>query len=116
MTTPNLTASQARAQDSQLLAQCRWESLEGHLPLRWPTPADVRPSPKRKYRSWYTYPGYEKLTDRASWENTPPFEILLYLVDFSGLRPVLAQQLGWRTARGQVPFDPVSCFSLSAGR
>jgi len=26
--------------------------------------------------------------------------------------PVLAQQLGWRTARGQVPFDPVSLFLL----
>lgn len=110
MTTPNLTASQTRAQDSQLLAQCSWESLAGRLPLLWPTPAEVPPSPKRKYRSWYTYPGYEKLTERASWGNIPPFEILLFLVDFSGLRPVLAQQLGWRTARGQVPFDPVSLF------
>jgi hypothetical protein len=40
------------------------------------------------------------------------FEILLSLIDFSNLRPVLAQQLGWRTARGQVPFDPVSMFLL----
>jgi hypothetical protein len=53
------------------------------------------------------------LTDPAEWESLPQFELLLYLVDFSGLRPVLAQQLGWATARGQVPFDPVSLFLLA---
>jgi len=107
-----LTASQSRAQDSELLAQCSWENLEERLPLLWPTPADVPASPKRKHRSWYTYRGYEKLANPAEWENLPLFEVLLSLVDFSGLRPVLAQQLGWTTARGQVPFDPVSLFLL----
>jgi hypothetical protein len=34
------------------------------------------------------------------------------LVNFEGLRPVLAQRLGWNSARGQVPFDPVSLFLL----
>jgi hypothetical protein len=38
--------------------------------------------------------------------------LLLRLVDFDGLRPVLAQRLGWTSARGQVPFDPVSLFLL----
>jgi hypothetical protein len=112
MTMSKLTASQTRAQDRELLTQCSWESLEGRLPFLWPTPADVPASPKRKYRSWYTYPGYEKLTDPAVWEDLPLFELLLFLVDFSGLRPVLAQQLGWTTAQGQVPFDPVSLFLL----
>jgi hypothetical protein len=37
---------------------------------------------------------------------------VLRLVDFSGLRPVLAQRLGWTSARGQTPFDPVSIFLL----
>ena len=38
--------------------------------------------------------------------------MLLRLVDFEGLRPVLAQRLGWRSDRGQVAFDPVSLFLL----
>jgi hypothetical protein len=112
MSALKLTASQTRAQDSQWVAQCRWQSLQARLPLLWPTPGNIPPSPKGQYRSWYTYPGYEKLTNPAEWENLPLFEVLLSLVDFSGLRPVLAQQLGWRTARGQVPFDPVSLFLL----
>lgn len=112
MIMPKLTARQTRAQDSELVAQCSWESLEGRLPLLWPTPADVPASPKRKYRSWYTYPGYEKLANPAAWEDLPLFELLLSLVDFSGLRPVLSRQLGWTTAQGQVPFDPVSLFLL----
>jgi hypothetical protein len=33
-------------------------------------------------------------------------------VDFSGLRPALAQRLGWTSARGWKPFDPVSLFLL----
>jgi len=41
-----------------------------------------------------------------------PFDLTLRLIDFSGLRPVLAQRLGWASARGQVPFDPVSMFLL----
>jgi hypothetical protein len=40
------------------------------------------------------------------------FDILLRLVDFSGLRPVLAQRLGWTSGRGWRPFDPVSLFLL----
>ncbi|MFN2243247.1 MAG: hypothetical protein ACK2U2_13235 [Anaerolineae bacterium] len=34
------------------------------------------------------------------------------MVDFSPLRDVLAQRLGWTSARGYVPFDPVSIFLL----
>jgi hypothetical protein len=37
---------------------------------------------------------------------------VLRLVDFSGLRPVLAQRLGWTSARGWRPFDPISIFLL----
>jgi len=36
----------------------------------------------------------------------------LRLIDFTGLRPVLAQLLGWTSARGWRPFDPVSLFLL----
>jgi hypothetical protein len=37
---------------------------------------------------------------------------VLRLVDFSGLRPVLAQRLGWTSGRGWKPFDPISLFLL----
>lgn len=124
----SLTAVQTRAQDAELVNQCRLtnpgvgsepapresrgEALQERLPLLWPTPPETPPSPKKQYRSHYRYRGYEKLTDPAVWEYLSPFEIALYLIDFSGLRSVLAQQLGWQTAQGQIPFDPISMFLL----
>ena len=106
------TPSQTRSQDVEFVATCSFSGLRASLPLRWPTPSGTPPSPKKQYRSWYTYPGYEKLNEPVTWETLPWFEVLLHLMDFSGLRPVLAQQLAWRSARGQVPFDPVSLFLL----
>ena len=115
-----LTSVQTRAQDADLVNLCRLahpaagsgEARHNRLPLPWPTPPQTPPSPKKQYRSHYRYRGYEKLTDPAVWEYLSPFEIALQLIDFSGLRPVLAQQLGWQTGRGQIPFDPVSMFLL----
>jgi hypothetical protein len=123
-----LTSVQTRAQDADLVNQCRFakpsaepalslpqgsgQVLQNRLPLLWPTPPDTAPSPKKQYRSHYRYRGCEKLTNLAAWAYLPSFEIALHLIDFSGLRPVLAQQLGWQTARGQIPFDPVSMFLL----
>ena len=115
-----LTSVQARAQDADLVNQCRLvnpaaspgESLQDRLPFLWPTPPETPPSPKKQYRSHYRYRGYAKLTEPDVWAYLTPFEIALHLIDFSGLRPVLAQQLGWRTARGQIPFDPISMFLL----
>jgi hypothetical protein len=82
------------------------------LPLRWPTPPNVPPSPKQRYRSHYVYQGWDNLLDRAAWAHLSDFDLVLRLVDFSGLRPVLAQRLGWTSARGWCPFDPVSMFLL----
>ncbi|MCP4232717.1 MAG: hypothetical protein GY770_03895 [Aestuariibacter sp.] len=107
-----LTPVQTRAQDADLVNQCRLANLQTQLPLLWPTPPETSPSPKKQYRSHYRYRGYEKLTDPAVWEYLPSFETALHLIDFSGLRPVLAEQLGWQTARGQIPFDPISMFLL----
>lgn len=113
-----LTPAQTRAQDAALVNQCRFtnpsakSALQNRLPLTWPTPLRTTPSPKKQYRSHYRYRGYEKLTDPAVWEYLSSFEIALHLIDFSGLRPILAQQLGWQTGRGQVPFDPVSMVLL----
>jgi hypothetical protein len=58
------------------------------------------------------YAGWEGLGDLTSWDELSGFDLLLGLVDFSGLRPVLAQRLGWRSGRGQQPYDPVSLFLL----
>ena len=69
-------------------------------------------SPKKRYRSQYEYAGYEDLDDPTNWGPLSSFDLVLRLVDFGGLRPVLAWLLGWTSARGQVPFDPLSFFLL----
>jgi hypothetical protein len=115
------TPTQTRARDEVFVRDCSLSGLRDRLPLPWPTPPDVPPSPKRSYRSHYAYPtpgsgapaGWEELLDPAAWEHLSPFDLALRLIDFSGLRPVLAQRLGWTSARGQVPFDPVSTFLLT---
>lgn len=108
----NLTAVEARAQDELFVSQCSLEGLQERLPLLWPTPPDTLPSPKKDYRSHYVYLGWEDLRDPAAWEHLSDFDLLLRLVDFSPLRSVLAQRLGWLSARGWMPFDPVSIFLL----
>lgn len=107
---PSPTAT--RAQDPLLLHNCSLQGLRERLPLRWPTPAGTTPSPKRRYRSFYTYQGPGELEDPGTWEVGDPFDLLLLLVDFSGLRDVLAGLLGWTSGRGWMPYDPVSIFLL----
>jgi len=107
-----LSAVAARAQDSDFVAQCSFWRLQAQLPLCWPTPSDVPPSPKNRYRSQYVYLGWQDLQDLAVWDELTDFDLVLRLVDFSGLRPVLAQRLGWTSAQGWAPFDPVSLFLL----
>ena len=107
-----LSAVEARARDSDFVDQCSLWGLQERLPLRWPTPSHVPPSPKRRYRSHYVYQGGDDLLNLAAWAHLSDFDLVLRLVDFSGLRPVLAQRLGWTSARGWCPFDPVSLFLL----
>jgi hypothetical protein len=108
----DLNAVQARAQDDSFVQQCSLAGLQARLPLNWPTPPETPPSPKKRYRSHYRYLGWDDLLEPAVWEYLSDFDLLLRLVDFSGLRAVLAQRLGWTSAQGQVPFDPVSIFLL----
>jgi hypothetical protein len=82
------------------------------LPLRWPTPPGTPDSPKRRYRSHYLYRGCDDLDDLANWEHLSAWDLVVRLVDLTSLRPWLAWRLGWTSARGQVPFDPVSMFLL----
>jgi hypothetical protein len=107
-----LTAAASRAQDERFLAQCSWTGLREKLPLRWPAPASTPACPKRRFRSQYVYPGYQDLADPQLRQHLSDFDLLLRLVDFTPLRPVLAQMLGWTSGRGWIPFDPLSLFLL----
>jgi hypothetical protein len=104
---------QTRIQDQVFVQQCSLSALREHLPLRWPIPANTPPSPKRSYRSCYQYLGWAELEDPDCWNELDDFDLLLRLVDFRPLRDVLAEQLGWVSAQGQVPFDPVSLCLLT---
>jgi hypothetical protein len=107
-----LTPTQTRQQHPEFVAHCSFAALKPQLPLRWPALPDLPPSPKRRYRSAYRYLGATDLDEQATWDNHSDFELLLRLVDFSPLRPLLAQLLGWTSAKGQTPFDPVSLLLL----
>jgi hypothetical protein len=104
---------QARIQDEVFVSQCSLSALRERLPLRWPIPPDTPASPKLSYRSCYQYLGWAELEDPDCWAELDDFDLLLHLVDFSPLRDVLAEQLGWTAAKGQVPFDPVSLCLLT---
>ena len=113
MDNPKTTSEQARAEDSAFVSQCNLLNLQKSLPLKWPTPADIPFSPKKSYRSAYVYPWQADLADPAQvlrWKDLSDFDLMLRLVDFSGLWPVLAHLLGWKSGRGWEPFDPVSFF------
>jgi hypothetical protein len=101
-----------RVQDHDFRSQCSLAGLQDRLPLRWPTLFSFPPSPKRRYRSRYRYLGWKELQDPEAWRHLSDFDLLLRLVDFSPLRPVLAKRLGWTSAKGWPPFDPVSIFLL----
>lgn len=109
-----LTASQQRKQSPDFIARCAITTLADQLPLRWPTPPQVPASPKPRYRSRYQPPELSRLgeMDQAAWQKISPFDLLLLLIDFSGLRPILASKLYRASARGREPFDPISFFLL----
>ncbi len=106
------TAAEHRAQDTSFGATCQWGTWRARLPLHWPMPPDTPPSPKTTYRSEYDYLGCADLDEPAAWQHLSEFDLLLRFIDFGGLRPVLAFLLGWTSARGYMPFDPVSIFLL----
>lgn len=105
--------AQARTQDPVFVGSCAFSALQDRLPLRWPRSPDTPASPKQSYRSSYQYLGWQELADPANWADSDDFDLLLRLVDFSGLRDVLAARLGWTSAKGKVPFDPLSMFLLT---
>ncbi|MCP4538807.1 MAG: hypothetical protein GY832_16865, partial [Chloroflexi bacterium] len=111
--TTGLTAVETRAQDPTFVVQCSLMGLKDCLPLSWPIPPNTPPSPKKSYRSQYVYSGWDDLLDSTAWEYLSEFDLILRLVDFSPLRDMLAHLLGWTSARGQTPFDPITIFLMT---
>jgi hypothetical protein len=108
-TQPTPVASQKRAAHPDFIATFSLAALRDRLPFRFPVPDDLPPSPKKQYRSFYRYPGADDLADPAILAILSLLEIALRLVDFSPLRDLFAQYYV-QSAKGQVPFDPVSLF------
>jgi hypothetical protein len=104
-----LTASQKRAAHPDFINTFSLEALRPLLPFLFPVPENLPPSPKPRYRSHYRYLGFEELTNPAILATLTLFQITLRLIDFSPLRDDLAQCYV-QSAKGQVPFDPVSLF------
>ena len=106
----DLIARRKRAAHPDFVPTFSLRALQERLPFRFPAPANVRPSPKRRYRSEYRYLGYADLACPDQLADLTLFEVALRLIDFSSLRDYLAGAYYRGSARGQVPFDPVSFF------
>jgi hypothetical protein len=109
------TAIEKRAQNPKALAPFTLHSLKQKLPLVWPRDPHLPPSPKPRYRSAYRYLGWDDLNEKTL-ETFSPFEIGVRLFDYSALERLLAAHIYVASARGQVPFHPVSMYLLSLYR
>ena len=109
-----LDAAEQRRGNPDFLARAAITTLADRLPLRWPPSPDTPPSPKRRYRSAYQSPNPTSLVspDAPAWTTLGNFDLVLRLIDFSGLRPMLAAKLYQASALGRVPYDPISLFLL----
>lgn len=109
------TAIEKREQNRKALDPFALNNLKEKLPLvLFPDP-DLPPSPKSRYRSAYRYLGTDDLTEETI-EVFSPFEISVRLFDYSLLEPLLAAHIYVASAKGQVPFHPVSVYLLSLYR
>ena len=108
--TTELTASQKRAAHPDFVKTFSLAAIREQLPLRVVVPAGTPPSPKRHYRSEYRYLGCADLAQPTLLVSLTLFEIALRLVDLAPLRDYLAQCYYVASAKGQVPFDPISLF------
>ncbi len=60
---PELTASRKRAAHPDFVPTFSLTAVQERLPLRFPVPPGLLPSPKCHYRSQYRYLGYADLAD-----------------------------------------------------
>jgi hypothetical protein len=86
----------------------------GALPILLLCPWQLLPAAKTRFRSWYRpcSPGALRRL-LARWKADPPsapsfFQLALFLIDFSPLRPILLRQTMRPSAQGEPPFDPLS--------
>jgi hypothetical protein len=105
------TAIEKRTENRAALSRFAMSVLKEQLPLTFAVAADVPDSPKRKYRSKYQYLGWDGL-EKAIWADGSPFEFQLYLINYRPLERLLAYHIYQPSAKGQVPFDPVSMYLL----
>jgi len=110
-----LTAIQKRSQNAEALAPFALDHLKRELPLVFPRDPNLPPSPKPCYRSAYRYLGFDDL-DAETLETFSPFEIAVWLFNYGPLEPLLATHIYEPSAKGQVPFHPVSMYLLSLYR
>jgi hypothetical protein len=114
-TEKKLTAIQKRAENPEALKPFALDNLKDKLPLVFPRDLDLPPSPKPRYRSAYRYLGFDDLNEETL-ETFSPFETAVRLFDYSHLEPLLAAHIYEPSAKGQVPFHPVSMYLLSVYR
>jgi hypothetical protein len=106
------TAIQKRAHNKEALAPFVLSNLWSRLPLHFPLHPACPPSPKPNYRSHYRHLDAEGLDDPLRWETLSPLDIALRLIDYANLEPFLAAHIYVPSAKGQVPFHPVSMYLL----
>jgi hypothetical protein len=109
------TAIEKREQNRKALEPFRLDKLKEKLPLVLPHDPNLPPSPKPRYRSAYCYLGADDLNEETL-AIFSPFEISTRLFDYSPLEPLLAAHIYVASAKGQVPFHPVSMYLLSLYR
>jgi hypothetical protein len=109
------TAIEKRAQNQEALAPFRLHELKQKLPLVMTRDPELPPSPKPRYRSAYRYLGFDDLNEETI-ETFSAYEIGVRLFDYRFLEPLLAAHIYVASAKGQVPFHPVSMYLLSLYR
>ncbi|MEA3375053.1 MAG: hypothetical protein U9R72_02475, partial [Chloroflexota bacterium] len=109
------TAIKKRAQQRKRMIPFDLETLRRHLPLVLPRDPDLPPSPKPRYRSTYRYLGADDLNEE-SLQSFSSFEIAVRLFDYRHLESLLAAHIYVASAKGQVPFHPLSMYLLSLYR
>lgn len=102
-----LSAEHKRAEQPLLAATWSVAALAPALPRPFPVDPDLPPSPKHRYRSTYQPPDPAALPDPTAWGQLSDFELALALIDCSPLERRLAAMYR-PSAKGQVPFHPVS--------
>jgi len=110
-----LTAIAKRAHNPEAMEPFTLDNLKHKLPLVFPRDLDLLPSPKPRYRSVYQYLGFDDL-NAETLETFSDFEIATQLFDYSHLEPLLAAHIYAASAKGQIPFHPVSMYLLSIYR